>query len=264
MKKVTEIIEQIEKNKADLEFLPTGFYGLDQFLDGGFMRKELVILGAGTGIGKSYIASQMMYNIAKKGFKTAYFSLELANETIVARLLGAISNIKPTRIMAGLLTKEEFDEKTKAKANLQLYEEYMNFYDDVYELSEIIKLIKENKYEAVCIDFIQNVFSAGADENLRLAKAALELQRTAKEVNCCILLLSQLSNQIAREGFRAPVIEYRGSGAIAHVADLGFIVERTDPEGSTNEIKLNLKKNRRGVSGVYFNLLFKHPGGWIV
>jgi len=264
MKKATEILDQIEKNKRELEFMKTGFPELDKFLDGGFLRKELIVIGGHTGIGKSYFAGQILYQIAEQGFKTGYFSLEISSEMVLARLVGQLSNIKPTRIYAGLLLPEEFDLKSKAKADIIAFDEFMDYYDDLYELMEIAKEIKKNKYEFVVIDFIQNIFSkAHSDEYSRLSYVSLFLQKLAKQTGCCILVLSQLSNRVAKDG--AKVIEYKGSGAIAMVCDLGFFIERNDENvGNFNEVRLNLKKNRRGISGQAFSFKFQHPGGLIV
>jgi len=137
--KLTEIFEKIDTQKKDMEFMPTGFLKIDEFLDGGFMRKELIILGGGTGSGKSYIAGNILFNVTQKGFNTAYFSLEISNEMVVSRLIGSLSNIKPTRIMAGLLTKEENEKRIQAKAKLSPWNNIMNFYDDVYEFEKIKK-----------------------------------------------------------------------------------------------------------------------------
>jgi len=262
MKKFSEIVKIIEENKKELEFLPTGLKLIDDFLDGGFMRKELVILGGGTGKGKSFIAGNIFYNVAKKGFRSAYFSLEISTEMIASRLIGAISNIKPTRIIAGYLSQEEMQRKLKAKAEIGTYEELMYFYDDVYQLAMLEKEIKENKYDFIVIDFIQNVITNRPDEYERLSHIALSLQRIAKEANCCILLLSQLSNMVSRES-RSDVIEYRGSGTIATVADLGFFIEKNEVIGDANTFRIRLRKNRRGISGMDWGFIFKHPGGAI-
>src|SRR3990167_10979438 len=108
VKKASEIIEEIHQAKAEIEFLPTGFRKLDEFLDGGFMRKELIILGGYTGLGKSFFAGTLFYNIAKAGFDSAYFSLEISNAMVLSRLVGAQTNIKPTRLIAGFLTPDEY------------------------------------------------------------------------------------------------------------------------------------------------------------
>jgi len=265
VKHIRNVIDLIEKEKEQLDVLPTLLPTLDKHLDGGFLRKELVIIGAAPGVGKSIISSQLMYNIAKQGFKCAYFSLEISNEMIVSRMLGSISNIKPTRIRLGLLTKEELDIKIKAKAELLRLHELLFYYDDLYSLNEIIKEIKAQEYDFVVVDFLQILEANGTDENTRLSNSVRELQKLAKEKDCTVLALSQLSNAIAKEGSKSKYIEYRGSGAIATVADLGFFFERGDNfiDSKGNFIKLYLRKNRRGSSGVEFTLKFKIPGGLV-
>lgn len=267
MQRISDVLSSIEASKGTLEFMKTGFSAVDDKLDGGFLRKELVVLGGQTGIGKSYLASQLLYNIASQGFKSAYFSLEISNEMIVSRMLGALSNLKPTRIRVGMLTEVEYASKLEAKSKLESLGDFLFFYDNTYKLMEIQKEIRDNKYEFVVVDFIQNVFADGADEYSRLSRAALELQKLAKDCNCTILVLSQLSNVVAREGFTSKAIEYRGSGSIAMVCDLGFFIERemkVSPDGfQIDLLNLYLKKNRRGISGVSFQLSFNHPGGWI-
>jgi replicative DNA helicase len=255
--KVSEVFKNIDSLSKNTEFLPTGFPQVDEFLDGGLLHKELIVLGGASGSGKSFLAGQIFFNIAKQGFYSAYFSLEISNEMVVSRLMGQIANIKPTRIMAGLLDSKELDLKMKARAKVSAFENSMDFYDDIYQLEEMKKIIKTGGYEFVVIDFIQNVVCPG-DEYTRLSTTALELQRLAKECNCCILVLSQLSNQAARSG----IAEYKGSGSIATVCDLGFFIER-DPEDKQKMI-LALRKNRRGISNQGFPLQFAIPGGKII
>lgn len=261
--KFTEIIQKIEETKKDIEFIPTGFYKLDEFLDGGFMRKELVVLGAAAGRGKSFIAGQIFYNAAKNGFKSVYFSLEISNEMIASRLIGSLTDIKPTRIISGFLTEEEITSKDEAKAKIAVYNEFMYFYDNVYVLGEIEKEIKDNKYEFIVVDFIQNVIVNKSDEYERLSFIAMSLQKLAKETNSCILVLSQLSNLVARER-RDDIVEYRGSGTIATVCDLGFFIERGELVGEENTFNIKLRKNRRGISGISFDYIFIQPGGRII
>lgn len=268
--KATEILKGIDENKKNVEFMPTGFVNIDRELDGGFLKKEIIILGAFTGIGKSFFAGQIFYNLAAKGFKSAYFSLEISKEMIVSRLVGQLANIKPTRIMSGMLQAEEYDEKSKARAKVTMFDDTMDFYDDLYLLSEIHEAIKTHEYEFVVIDFIQNILlENGMDEYARLSYIAIQLQKIAKETNCCIMVLSQLSNSANKAGNK--VVEYKGSGAIAMIADLGFFIERGDPILDFNgqpvgnqPVKLSLRKNRRGISGLAWNLEFTHPGGLII
>jgi replicative DNA helicase len=132
--KLDQIYENIKNIKANIEFMPTGIFQLDQDLDGGLMRKELVVIGGGTGSGKSFLAGQIFKNISLAGFKSAYFSLEISNEMVLSRLVGQISNIKPTRIMCGLLNPEENKRRMDAQSVLSPHSELMEFNDDLYIL----------------------------------------------------------------------------------------------------------------------------------
>jgi len=140
--------------------------------------------------------------------------------------------------------------------------ENMNFYDDVYEFEKIKKEIIDNKFDFIVVDFIQNVIGKGKDEYSMLSTIALQFQKLAKECNCCILVLSQLSNSANKTG----VVEYKGSGSIATVCDLGFFIERKVDDQNrqlNDEFEISLKKNRRGISGYSFGFKFIQPGGRI-
>ena len=90
------------------------------------------------------------------------------------------------------------------------------------------------------------------DEYSRLSLISLRLQKLAKEKNCCILVLSQLSNTIAKN-INNSQLEYKGSGSIATVCDLGFFLER---EFDLDKLILSLRKNRRGVSKMRWEFRF--------
>jgi len=257
MKLLSHIYQDIKVLNENAEFLPTGLAKLDYTLDGGLMRKELIVLGGYTGCGKSFLSAQIFFNIAKAGYKSAYFSTEISTEMIVSRLIGQQANLKPTKVMMGLLNPDQQEAKMRGKANITPYENLMHFSDDIYRLEVIKTAIEKNKYDFVVIDFIQNILTNQKDEYSAMTLASLELQKMAKKYNCCILVVSQLSNSANREGR----LEYKGSGGIAQVTDLGFFIER--PKDSTDDLILKLRKNRRGVSGISFGFKFRYPGGQI-
>lgn len=185
---------------------------------------------------------------------------------VVSRLLGSVANVKPTHILMGKLFADEQVNTISAKADLEILNQNLYFYDDIYELEPLLAEIRKNNYEFIIVDFIQNVLTKEENEYARLSKIALELQKIAKEINGTVLTLSQLSNAVAKEGMTGKNLQYKGSGSIATVCDLGFFIEREDKEwnpNSDNPLKLTLHKNRRGGSGIEFHLFFKVPGGKI-
>jgi hypothetical protein len=75
------------------------------------------------------------------------------------------------------------------------------------------------------------------------------------------MVLSQLSNVMSRDK-KSTAVEYKGSGSIGTVCDLGFFIE----EGTAGDasLSLRLRKNRRGVSGAQFNFMVQQPGGQLI
>lgn len=67
------------------ENVPTGIKVLDYALEGGFMRKELITLGAAPGMGKTAIAQYILENMALRGYKVMYFNLEMDRAQLIAR-----------------------------------------------------------------------------------------------------------------------------------------------------------------------------------
>ena len=147
--KLTEVSHQITQEKKDIEILSTGIKMIDNLLEGGFLKKELVLLGGKTAGGKSFFATTIFANMATQGKVCAYFSLEISNQMIVSRLVGARANISPTRIMIKILDIQEEARKIEAQSDLTVYDEFMYFYDDLYELEAIEEEIRENKYDFV-------------------------------------------------------------------------------------------------------------------
>jgi len=262
--KMTEIINNIEETKGKDICLPTGFYNLDRFLDGGFFKKELIVIGGGSGSGKSYIAGTIFKNISHQALHSAYFSLEISNSMVVSRLIAQDSKIKFSRILYGFLDPEELARKEKAKDRLRVWEEFMEFRDDVYEYTKLEAEIRKGGYDFVVVDFIQNIIGSAHDEYSNLSEISLKLQRLAKECNCCILALSQLSNSVNRSG--GEIAEFKGSGSIMNVCDLGFFILRKSASQQlvNDEFILKIIKNRRGISGVEFNFKFIQEGGEII
>lgn len=264
-----QVLEEIKAAKTDFEVFPTGFPAVDKDLDGGFFRKELVVIGAHTGVGKSQIAGQLMFNIASKGFRTAYFSLEISNAMVVSRLVGALANVKPTKVKIGTLEAIDVEPVIRSEAKLLALDDNLNFYDSMYDLTAISTEIRTGKYDLVVVDFIQNIMCPTyRDEYSRLSHISLTLQGLAKQCDCCIIVLSQLSNSAAKEGTGSRTVEYKGSGSIATVCDLGFFMERlnqgSDMKWSAQsefQTTLTLRKNRRGISGYTYKIHFKNPGG---
>jgi replicative DNA helicase len=266
-------IIQVSKLLPDIgrktkEFIPTKFPGLDKMLDGGFAKKELVVIGGPSGVGKSFLGCQLLINSANNGFKTLFISLEISTQTILSRILGNYSNIKPFRLIAGLLDPDEYERLKKAKVKVKMLEDYIYLTDEVYTLEGINQAIDITNPDMVVVDFIQSIIvGKSSSEYDSLSKSALSLQRTAKKKDCAIVVFSQLSNRVASTDGEQSLLEFKGSGTIAQVADLGFWLYDNDSNLDTDNDKLltlALRKNRRGAGYKKTDLKIIFPRGKVV
>ena len=82
--------------------LLTGFTGLDELL-GGLQRSDLVILAARPSMGKTSLALNIARNAAvQQKACVAMFSLEMASEPLVFRLLSSEAGVDSKRIRLGV------------------------------------------------------------------------------------------------------------------------------------------------------------------
>lgn len=258
MQNIDEIFTQINEDRKHMDFISTGWRFVDEAIDGGFLRKELIVIGAQTGTGKSIFGGHLFWEAVKQKLNCAYFSLEISNQLIASRIVGQLANIPPIHILTGTVWEEKIPVMYEKQAELSLERDHMSFYDNLYKLDEITSEIKKNKYEFVVVDFLQNIIQPSVSEYEKLSQVALELQKVAKEVNCCIVCLSQLSNAINKMGEKRD-LEYKGSGSIATACDMGFFISRLDGMNDMN--KLFLRKNRRGAANKTFMIRYMQPGG---
>ena len=89
IKSVYEVAKDIIYNQWEhpIKQYKTGFKQLDDKLGGGFNAGTLSVLGANPSVGKTTLALQMACNMAKAGESVLFFSLEMSEVEIVAKII---------------------------------------------------------------------------------------------------------------------------------------------------------------------------------
>jgi hypothetical protein len=75
------------------EILPTGWSEVDELLYGGIGRKELLLVSANSGGGKSICLANLALNFSERGYNVLYASLELSEDIIAQRFDTMITGI---------------------------------------------------------------------------------------------------------------------------------------------------------------------------
>lgn len=234
---------------------------LDMVL-GGFMPGHTWILGAFTGTGKTFLALQMSLTVLQQLRSVAFFSLEMSAEEIYFRLAGNITGKSALQLQTGKYPQE----LAQAKNYVDSFGDRFHIYDDVFTFEELRLRCKKQKIkyglDVFFIDFMQNMRGEGSIYE-RMSTIVVQIQQLAKEIGATAVILSQLSNENAKE--KSDVLSYKGAGEIAQVADVGLWLEKAkDHNGDTvdGQLKLIMRKSRHSASGLVcdLNINFKEGG----
>jgi replicative DNA helicase len=208
---VALIIEDME-NAANGNFpvIKTGINAYDD-LFGGIYQNELILLAARPSVGKTALSLQISSNIAKRGKKVAYFTLEIDSKAVVRRLIASESGISIPRLKNGLLTKAE--QHRFADGVNKLYELPITFIErqGLYcnEVRSICYKLKKDGLDVVVIDYLSLMIGdKSVDHRLQISGMTKLLKQTAKELKIPIILLHQLSRSCeSRSGFdKRPIL----------------------------------------------------------
>lgn len=268
-------ISDLSVNRGKLTGIPTGFRDLDKQLSG-LQRSDLVLLAARPSMGKTALGVNMAYHAARyedeKGdhpYKVAIFSLEMSKLQLGQRLLSAASGIDLQKIISGdLFESDDWALLLKGVEKLKSLQLYI---DDTSSLSiqdlrsKCRRMKIEKGLDLIVIDYLQlmTVDDSRRSDNRQqeITTISRGLKGLAKELNCPVLALSQLSRKAeSREGARPLMSDMRESGAIEQDADVVMLLYREDYYNSEtdkpNITEVNIAKHRNGPTGTV-NLYFK-------
>ena len=237
------------EREGGLAGISTGLDDLDRRLCG-LHPSDLLILAGRPSMGKTALATNIAYNIAKayrrgtrhdgsegavEGGVVGFYSLEMSAEQLAARVLSEAARVPSHNIREGNMTEEEmrrFLEAAKALENAPL------FIDDTPALpistiaARARRLKRQHGLDVLVIDYLQLARPASSRSEGRVQEVSeitQGLKAIAKELNIPVIALSQLSRQVEqREDKRPQLSDLRESGSIEQDADVVMFVFREE------------------------------------
>ncbi|MDI3471248.1 MAG: Replicative DNA helicase (DnaB) [Pseudolabrys sp.] len=233
-----------------LSGLATGLDDLDRIM-GGLQPSDLIILAGRPGMGKSALATNIAYNIAKSwrgevrpdghtvtanGGIVGFFSLEMSAEQLATRIIAEQTGIPSSHIRRGGITEADFEILKDCSIELQ----NLPFYLDetgglsIAQLAARARRLKRQRgLDLLVIDYVQLLQGSTrrSSENRvqEITEITTKLKALAKELNVPILALSQLSRQVeSRDDKRPQLADLRESGSIEQDADVVMFVYREE------------------------------------
>lgn len=230
-----------------LSGISTGLVDLDKKL-GGLNPSDLLILAGRPSMGKTSLATNIAFNIAKahrrgrlpdggegsiEGGVVGFFSLEMSAEQLAARILSEASEIPSEQIRRGDMSEGEFRRFVEAAKSLESCPLYI---DDTPALpiSQVAararRLKRTHGLDVLIIDYLQLLKGSSKENRVQeVSEITQGLKAIAKELNIPVIALSQLSRQVeSREDKRPQLSDLRESGSIEQDADVVMFVYRDE------------------------------------
>lgn len=268
---VLEKFDKLQKDKNYFTGIKTGFTQFD-YVTNGLHKGNLIILAARPSVGKTTLAMNIIENVAlKENAICAVFELEMTKVELAQRMLCSIGEVPMDAALKGkLFEKDEqgFKKLWNAKKRLNETEIFVDESSnvtpqDILNRSRRLKMRMNGRLDLIVVDHLQLMQSAKKHENRQqeVTEISRNLKMIAKELDCPVIALSQLSRQIAsRKGGKPVLSDLRESGAIEQDADLVVFLHKPDSDSgnrpSTQVTDIIVAKNRNGVC-TEFQLLFK-------
>lgn len=262
---LTYVGDLIDEVVADAErprrVWPSPWNSLDNILGGGFRPGALYVLAARPGIGKSAVALQIASALAEAG-PVAFASLEMPREELVRRIISQGAKMPHHLLEQGRPMPEFWKAKIEA---WQLSAPHAIAIDDrsnmlISDVRSFARSVKRpsGRLAGIVFDYLQLMGgSSGANRQEVVAENARSFKILAREMDCPVILLSQLNRNPEQRVDKRPVLaDLRESGAIEQDADVVMMLYR-DPDFQQAPVgqpplpvplELNVAKNRHGAT----------------
>lgn len=265
----TEINEIQARGGVAISGVATGFSDLDM-MSQGYRSSDLILLGARPSQGKTSLALQSAYYVAKTTQQpVCFFSLEMSKEALVKRLLSLESSIDARRIDTGRINSREMNALFAAVSNLA---EVPLYIDDspgltLNEMASKIRRLQihtQKKVALACLDYIQLMPEAdeGPNRHIGLSRISRGLKAIAREQKVPFMALVQIKREVETRADKRPVMsDLKECGSFEQDADLIGMIYRHEfyfPQSIAHKglAELNIVKQREGPTG-RVNLYFE-------
>jgi len=227
---------------SEARAVTTGFMDLDTLLTAGLKRGDLIVVAARPSLGKTSLVLNYAKSAAERQSATvAFFSIEMAAEQLVQRLLAMESGVDSARLAFG--QHSDRDERKISQA-LGVLSDLGIYFDDSAMLTvaemraKARRLQMERGLDLVVVDYLQIMHSGMRNENRvqEVSYISRSLKQLARDLDVPVVACSQLSRAAEVRSHNVPQLsDLRESGSIEQDADVVMFIYREDKYVSREE-----------------------------
>lgn len=255
---VQQFFEASQRADADEQVVPTGLLDLDSQLNGGLRPGQLALLAARPGMGKSGLALSIAYTLGVRLNRTVGFvSLEMSREELLVRLLAMHTGVDTRQVTARV---RQGDPRmldalgVLSEAPLALEDSALLSVMDVRAKAR--RLATQRRLDLLVVDYLQLLIGDAPTSNRvdEVSRISRQLKLLARELQCPILALSQLSRAVETRASKVPHLsDLRDSGSLEQDADMVWFIYREEanegPHSAPGVVELHVAKQRNGPLG---------------
>jgi replicative DNA helicase len=219
----------------------------------GIHRGKLILIAARTSNGKSALALQIAWDLAKQNKRVLFLSLEMNSEDMIERLFCNEFSVDNQELLHGKFAqyKTEFELFKSAVETMPLV-----ISDCVGKTwKEVDELITEldPRPDVLIVDYIQGIRSNRDFQKKDIDDYLLHMREISIRENIAVILCSQINRAAVEEESKEPRLNnLKGSGNLEEVADICILLHwpyKYNPNLDKGKFKLIVEKNRNGRTG---------------
>jgi replicative DNA helicase len=248
-----EMANNAYRRDGGLSGIATRFSAIDAKM-GGLQNSDLVILAGRPSMGKTSLATNIAFNVARArsqslqrhpelatedpghdGGVVGFFSLEMSAEQLATRILSEQAGIPSEKIRRGMISESEFKQLVTASqemAAIPLFIDQTGGLSIAQLAARARRLKRQSGLHLLIVDYLQLMTGTAKRSDNRVQEVSeitTGLKALAKELNIPIVALSQLSRAVEnREDKRPQLADLRESGSIEQDADIVMFVYREE------------------------------------
>ncbi|MDA1565887.1 AAA family ATPase [Bacillus cereus] len=245
---------------------------------GAWKMYQAGVLGARPSMGKTAFALNVGLHVAKSGAAVGLFSLEMSSKQLLKRMASCVGEVSGGRLKnpKHRFAMEDWEKVSKAFAEIgelpfEIYDNAGVTVQDIWMQTRKLKRKHGDKKILIIVDYLQLITGDPKHKGNRfqeISEISRKLKVLARELNVCVVALSQLSRSVdSRQDKRPLLSDLRETGQIEQDADVIMLMYREDyydKETKQKEMtEIHVAKHRNGPVGSFKLRFLKEFGRFV-
>lgn len=271
---LVDLYEELHQDAKEITGIETGYTSLNK-MTCGLQEGDFVVLGARPSMGKTAFALNVGMHAAKSGTAVGLFSLEMSSKQLLKRMASCVGEVSGGRLKnpKHRFAMEDWEKVSKAFAEigelpLEIYDNAGVTVQDIWMQTRKLKRKHGDKKLLVIVDYLQLMTGDQKHKGNRFQEISRKLKLLARDLNVCVVALSQLSRSVESRQDKRPLLsDLRETGQIEQDADVIMLMYREDyydKETKQKEMtEIHVAKHGNGPVGSFKMRFLKEFGRFV-